>query len=54
MTIGAMGYVVGRLKEDIRVPFGVNVVLNPMASLELAASTGASFIRQCLHRHLHG
>ena len=45
VTIGAMGYVVGRLKEDIRVPFGVNVVLNPMASLELAASTGASFIR---------
>ena len=45
ITVGAMGYLVGRLKEDIRVPFGVNVVLNPMASLELAASTGASFIR---------
>lgn len=45
ITIGAMGYLVGRLKEFIRIPFGVNVVLNPMASLELAASTGASFIR---------
>lgn len=45
VTIGAMGYLVGRLKESIRIPFGVNVVLNPMASLELAASTGASFIR---------
>lgn len=45
VTVGAMGYIVGRLKEEIRVPFGVNVVLNPMASLELAASTGANFIR---------
>ena len=25
-TVGAMGYLVGRLKENIRVPFGVNVV----------------------------
>ena len=40
-----MGYLVGRLKEHIRVPFGVNVVLNPLASLELAAATGAYFIR---------
>ena len=45
VTVGAMGYLVGRLKSDIRIPFGVNVVLNPMASLELAAATGANFIR---------
>lgn len=45
VTVGAMGYLVGRLKEHIRVPFGVNVVLNPLASLELAAATGAYFIR---------
>ena len=42
VTVGAMGYLVGRLKEHIRVPFGVNVVLNPLASLELAAATGAA------------
>ena len=45
VTVGAMGYLVGKLKDKIKVPFGVNVVLNPLASLELAASTGASFIR---------
>lgn len=45
VTVGAMGYIVGRLKEHIRVPFGVNVVINPMASLDLAAATGANFIR---------
>lgn len=45
VTVGAMGYIVGQLKNEIRIPFGVNVVLNPMASLELAAATGANFIR---------
>ena len=45
VTVGAMGYIVGRLKEYIRIPFGVNVVMNPMASLDLAAATGANFIR---------
>ena len=54
VTVGAMGYLVGRLKENIRVPFGVNVVLNPMASLELAASTGAHFILQCIYGNLYG
>ena len=52
VTVGAMGYLVGRLKENIRVPFGVNVVLNPMASLELAASTGAHFIYISFAVHL--
>lgn len=45
VTIGAMGYIVGKLKDHIKIPFGVNVVSNPMASLELAAATGAHFIR---------
>ncbi|MBE6036647.1 MAG: BtpA/SgcQ family protein [Clostridiales bacterium] len=45
VTLASLGYLVGRLKEDIKVPYGVNVVLNPLASLELAAGTGASFIR---------
>ncbi|MEG1241314.1 MAG: BtpA/SgcQ family protein [Oscillospiraceae bacterium] len=45
VTVGAMGYIVGRLKEILRVPFGVNVVINPLASLDLAAATGANFIR---------
>ncbi|MDR3321356.1 MAG: BtpA/SgcQ family protein [Synergistaceae bacterium] len=45
VTIGAMGFIVGQLHSDIKIPFGVNVVLNALASLELAAATGASFIR---------
>lgn len=45
VTVAAMAYLLGRIKNEIRIPFGVNVVLNPMASVELAAATGAQFTR---------
>ncbi len=45
VTIASMAYLVGALRGDIKVPFGVNVVLNPLASIDLAAATGASFVR---------
>lgn len=44
-TVMAMAYLVGRMKEKLSVPFGVNVVLNPEATIRLAAATGASFGR---------
>ena len=40
VTVASMGYIVGQLKDAIRVPFGVNIVLNALATLELAAATG--------------
>lgn len=45
VTTAAMGRIIGELGKDIKVPFGVNVVLNPMASIDLAAATGAQFVR---------
>jgi len=45
VTIAAMSYIIGRVREDIRVPFGVNVVLNPMASIETAVAVNADFVR---------
>jgi membrane complex biogenesis BtpA family protein len=45
VTVGTMGYIVGALRSEIAVPFGINVCLNPLASLDLAAATGAGFIR---------
>lgn len=45
VTVAAIAYIVGRLKQEIKVPYGVNVVMNPLASLDLAAATGAYFIR---------
>lgn len=46
-VISAMAYIIGSLKEIIRVPFGVNVVKNPIATIDLGAATGAMFGRSC-------
>ena len=45
-TVAAMGRIIGQLMSDIKVPFGVNVLWDPMASLDLAAATGAKFVRE--------
>ena len=45
VTIASMARVIGELLKDIRVPFGVNVAVDPEKALDLAAATGASFIR---------
>ncbi|WP_187969592.1 BtpA/SgcQ family protein [Aquibium microcysteis] len=42
----AMAYVIGRLRARITVPFGVNVLWDPMSSIAVAAATGASFVRE--------
>jgi hypothetical protein len=45
-TTAAMARIIGELYTDIRVPFGVNVLWDPFASLDLAVATGATFIRE--------
>lgn len=45
VTVAAMGRIVGELKREIKIPFGVNIVSNPMATIDLAAATGADFVR---------
>lgn len=47
-TTAAMARVIGELLADIRVPFGVNVLWDPIASIDLAAATGARFIREII------
>lgn len=47
-TVAAMGRVIGELKHEIKIPFGVNVLWDPMASLDLAAATGAVFLREII------
>ena len=47
-TTAAMGRVIGELMRFIRVPFGVNVLWDALASIDLAAATGASFIREII------
>ncbi|MEN4042295.1 MAG: BtpA/SgcQ family protein [Anaerolineaceae bacterium] len=46
VTVAAMGRIIGELMPDIGVPFGVNVLWDPYASLDLAVATGAQFIRE--------
>lgn len=45
-STAAMAYVIGRLRPAITVPFGVNVLWDPMATMALAAATGAVFARE--------
>lgn len=48
VTTAAMGRVIGEIKSDIKIPFGVNVLWDPYASLDLTAATGALFIREVM------
>jgi membrane complex biogenesis BtpA family protein len=45
-STATMGYVIGRLRGEITLPFGVNVLWDPMSSIALAAATGAAFVRE--------
>lgn len=45
-TVAAMARVIGELMPDMRIPFGVNVLWDPARSLDLAAATGAKFVRE--------
>ncbi len=46
VTVASLARVIGELLSEIRVPFGVNVLWDPIASLDLAAATGAQFVRE--------
>ena len=47
VTLGAMGMVVGALKEHFTVPYGVEAIYDGDATMEICAATGAAFTR-CL------
>ena len=42
----AMAAVIGQLRRDVTLPFGVNMVWDPVASLAVARATGACFVRE--------
>ena len=46
ITAIAMARVIGELLDEIRIPFGVNVLWDGVASIDLAAATGARFVRE--------
>jgi membrane complex biogenesis BtpA family protein len=46
ITVASMAAIIGELKNEIKIPFGVNVLWDPSASLDLAMATGAQFVRE--------
>jgi membrane complex biogenesis BtpA family protein len=45
-TLAAMAYAIGELKHLIKVPFGVNYLWDPVATVALAIASGARFARE--------
>jgi membrane complex biogenesis BtpA family protein len=45
-SLATMAYVIGCLRDEITMPFGVNVLWDPAATIALAAATGAAFCRE--------
>src|SRR5262245_45809221 len=41
-STATMAFVIGQLRSEIKIPFGVNVLWDPESSIALAAATGAS------------
>ena len=46
VAVASMARVIGELLDDIKIPFGVNVLWDAIASLDLAVATGAQFVRE--------
>lgn len=45
-TIATMGYVIGRIKDKIKVPFGIDILWDPKAAIALAKAVNAKFVRE--------
>jgi membrane complex biogenesis BtpA family protein len=46
VTIATMARVIAEIKSDLKIPFGVNVLWDPIKSLDLAVAVGATFVRE--------
>lgn len=45
-TVAAMARIIGELQPLIEIPYGVNCLWDPVASLDLAVATDAKFVRE--------
>jgi hypothetical protein len=46
VTYVTMARVIGEIRQEVKIPFGVNVLWDPIASIDLAVATGAVFVRE--------
>ena len=47
-VVATMAHVIGRLRDDLRVPYGTNLLWDPASSIAAAQASGATFIREVL------
>jgi membrane complex biogenesis BtpA family protein len=47
-VVATMAHVIGRLRGDLRVPYGTNLLWDPASSIAAAVASGATFIREVL------
>lgn len=45
-SLAAMSFIVGTLRREIKIPFGVNYLWDPVASVSLGIASGANFVRE--------
>ncbi len=45
-STATMAFVIGQLHSEIKIPFGVNVLWDPISTIALAVATGAAFVRE--------
>jgi len=45
-AVAAMAAAIGRLRAELRLPFGVDLLWDPGAALAVARATGAAFVRE--------
>jgi len=47
-TVAVMGRTIGEIIKEIKVPFGIDILWDPMAAISVAKATEASFIREII------
>ncbi|MFP4611851.1 MAG: BtpA/SgcQ family protein [Spirochaetaceae bacterium] len=46
MTVSAMSEAIGEIRNELEIPYGVDVLWDPKAALAVAKATGAQFVRE--------
>jgi membrane complex biogenesis BtpA family protein len=46
ITYVTMARIIGEIRREVKVPFGVNVLWDPVASIDLAVAVGGQFVRE--------
>lgn len=45
-TIASMAFIIGNIRNLLKVPFGVDILFDPLSAIGLAKATGAAFTRE--------